>query len=59
MIKVDKDEFNREGHGLMLLTELCVAVIGVANALGLTNEFVLEAIGYALKEADKDEADLC
>ena len=60
MIKVDKDEFSGSGNGLTLLTELCLAVEGIANAIGLTNEFVLGAVGYALKEeADEDETNLC
>ena len=58
MIKVDKNEFSGKGHGVILLAELCLAVKGVANALGLTNELVLEVLGYALKEADKDETDM-
>lgn len=58
MIKVEKNEFSGSGNGLILLAELYVAVKAVAGTLGLTNEFVLEALAYALKEADEDETDM-
>lgn len=59
MIKVDKNEFSGSGNGLILLAELCIAVKAVAGTLGLTNEFVLEGLAYALKkEADKDETNM-
>lgn len=59
MIKVDKNEFSGSGNGLILLAELCIAVKAVAVTLGLTNEFVLEGLAYALKkEADKDETNM-
>ena len=58
MIKVDKRKFSCDGTGRTLLSDLYIAVKAVATALKLTNEFVLDAVGYALKEAEKDEADL-
>lgn len=59
MIKVDKRKFSCDGTGRTLLSDLYIAVKAVADTLGVTTEFVLEELAYALKEADEDETNLC
>lgn len=62
MIKVDKDELEVNGIGLILLGELALAVDEIANAIGMNHKDILttidRTIDHALDEGIKNDVNM-
>lgn len=62
MIKVDKDELEVNGIGLILLSELALAVDEIANAIGMSHKDILttidRTIDHALDEGIKNDVNM-
>lgn len=58
MIKVDKDNLEVSGMGLILVAELTLAVDEIAKAFGISYKDILTTIDQALDEMIKNDVNL-